>query len=208
MARDTHEDTHALFAPSAQVEAERMVEAILFASAAPMAEAEIAAGLPDGTDAAGALARLASRYEGRGVRLVRVANGWAFRTAPDLAHLMRVEGVEERALSRAATETLAVIAYHQPVTRAEIEEVRGVSLSRGTLDLLLETGWVRIGARRQTPGRPATFVTTDRFLDAFGLESAADLPGLEDLRAAGLLEATPPSAPGLPFASPFGDAAE
>ena len=202
MAKDTPDETP-LFAPSAQVEAERMAEAVLFAAAAPMGEAELAARLPEGTDIAGALARLKSRYEGRGVRLVAVANGWAFRTAPDLAHLMRREGVETRPLSRAAMETLAVIAYHQPATRAEIEEVRGVALSKGTLDLLLETGWVRPGARRESPGRPATYVTTDAFLDHFGLASVADLPGLEELRAAGMLEATPPTAPGLPFASPF-----
>ena len=172
-------------------EQERMVEAILFASGQPLSVAEIAARLPAGVDVAEALARLRAHYAGRGVVLERVAGGHAFRTAPDLGHLMQQETVETRRLSRAAIETLAIIAYHQPVTRAEIEEIRGVALGRGTLDQLIALEWVRVGRRRETPGRPVTFVVTDRFLDHFGLESARDLPGLAELRAAGLLESRP-----------------
>ena len=172
-------------------EAERMVEAMLFASPAPLTLAEMAARMPPGSDVAEAVAALRRRYAGRGVELARVGQGHAFRTAPDLGFLMRQEAVETRRLSRAGIETLAIIAYHQPVTRTEIEEIRGVAVSRGTLDLLMELGWVRPGRRRMTPGRPATYVVTEAFLDHFGLESAADLPGLSELRAAGLLEARP-----------------
>ncbi len=173
-------------------EQERMVEAVLFASAEPVSVAELAERLPHGSDPAEALVHLRKRYEGRGVRLVRVGDGWAMRTAPDLGFLMQKESVETRKLSRAAIETLAIIAYHQPVTRAEIEEIRGVSVSRGTIDLLIEMEWIRFGRRRMTPGRPVTFVVTQEFLDHFGLESARDLPGLKELRAAGLLESRPP----------------
>ena len=172
-----------------------MVEAILFASARPMTLREIGQRLPAGCDAGEALRLLRARYEGRGVHLARVGDAWAFRTAADLAFLMQEEAVETRRLSRAATETLAIIAYHQPVTRAEIEEIRGVAVSRGTLDQLIEIGWVRLGRRRQSPGRPVTFVVTEAFLDHFGLASTRDLPGLAELRAAGLLDATPPSGP-------------
>ena len=172
-------------------EQERMVEAILFASARPMTLREIGQRLPAGCDAGEALRLLRARYEGRGVHLARVGDAWAFRTAADLAFLMQEEAVETRRLSRAATETLAIIAYHQPVTRAEIEEIRGVAVSRGTLDQLIELEWVRLGRRRQTPGRPVTFVVTETFLDHFGLESARDLPGLAELRVAGLLESRP-----------------
>ena len=168
-----------------------MVEAILFAATEPMTVAELARRMPHGCDPAEALAYLRRRYEGRGVRLVRVGDAWAFRTAPDLGHLMQKEVVEQRKLSRAAIETLAIIAYHQPVTRAEIEEIRGVAVSRGTIDQLLEMEWIRFGRRRMTPGRPVTFVVTETFLDHFGLESARDLPGLKDLRAAGLLDNRP-----------------
>ena len=194
------------FPPPPLPEQERMVEAILFASAEPMSLREIAARLPAGCDAAEALRALRARYEGRGVQLARVGDAWAFRTAADLGFLMQESVVESRRLSRAATETLAIIAYHQPVTRAEIEEIRGVAVSRGTLDQLIELDWVRIGRRRQTPGRPVTFVVTEAFLDHFGLESAGELPGLAELRAAGLLESRPPGeglAPGL-----FGEAGE
>ena len=177
-------------APSAS-EQERMVEAILFASAEPVTVAELNARMPHGADAAAALAALRLRYEGRGVHLVRVGEAWAFRTAPDLGFLMRKETVETRKLSRAALETLAIVAYHAPVTRAEIEEIRGVAASRGTLDQLIELDWIRLGRRRDTPGRPVTFVVTETFLDHFGLESARDLPGLRELRAAGLLESRP-----------------
>jgi segregation and condensation protein B len=180
-----------LFEAPAMSEQERMVEAILFASADPVTVAELAARLPHGSDPAEALAALRRRYEGRGVVLVRVGDAWAFRTAPDLGHLMRKETVEQRKLSRAAVETLAIVAYHQPVTRAEIEEIRGVAVSRGTVDQLLELEWIRFGRRRMTPGRPVTFVVTEQFLDHFGLESARDLPGLKDLRAAGLLDNRP-----------------
>jgi segregation and condensation protein B len=182
---------HALFDAPLLPEVERMVEALLFASAAPLTPAQMAERLPHGADAAAALEALRRRYAGRGVNLVRVGQAWAFRTAPDLGHLMRREAEETRRLSRAATETLAIIAYHQPVTRAEIEEIRGVSVSRGTLDLLLELDWVKLGRRRETPGRPVTFVTTHAFLDHFGLESARDLPGLKELRAAGMLDSGP-----------------
>ncbi len=180
-------------------EQERMVEAILFASAEPVTLAELQARLPHGADPAEALAHLRRRYEGRGVNLVKVGDAYAFRTAPDLGFLMRRETVEVRKLSRAAIETLAIIAYHQPVTRAEIEEIRGVAVSRGTVDQLLELDWIRLGRRRMTPGRPVTFVVTEAFLDHFGLESARDLPGLKELRAAGLLDNRP--APGQATAS-------
>jgi len=177
-----------LFAAPPMAEQERMVEAVLFASAEPVTVADLAARMPHGADPAEALAHLRRRYEGRGVALVRVGNGWAFRTAPDLGFLMQHEVVETRKLSRAAIETLAIIAYHQPVTRAEIEEIRGVAVSRGTIDQLLELDWIRLGRRRMTPGRPVTFVVTEGFLDHFGLESARDLPGIKELRAAGLLD--------------------
>ena len=176
-----------------------MVEALLFASAQPMTLRELADRLPAGSDPAEALRRLRARYAGRGIELERVGDAWAFRTAADLSFLMQEQVVETRRLSRAATETLAIVAYHQPVTRAEIEEIRGVAVSRGTLDQLIEIGWVRVGRRRQSPGRPVTFVVTDAFLDHFALESTRDLPGLSELRAAGLLDARPAAA-GLPLA--------
>jgi segregation and condensation protein B len=172
-------------------EQERMVEAVLFASRAPLSGREIAERLPQGCDVAEALAALRRRYQGRGVELVRVGDGWAFRTAADLGFLMSREVVETRKLSRAAIETLAIVAYHQPVTRAEIEEIRGVSVSGGTLDQLIELGWVRLGRRKMAPGRPMTFVVTQGFLDHFGLESDKDLPGIAELRAAGLLDNRP-----------------
>ncbi|MDP5306746.1 SMC-Scp complex subunit ScpB [Paracoccus spongiarum] len=169
-----------------------MVEAILFAAAQPVTVRDLAARLPAGCDPAEALAGLRRLYEGRGVGIERIGDGYAFRTAADLSFLMQTETVDQRRLSRAAVETLAIIAYHQPVTRAEIEEIRGVAVSRGTLDQLIEMEWVRVGRRRMTPGRPATFVVTEGFLDHFGLESARDLPGLSELRAAGLLDSRPP----------------
>ena len=170
----------------------RMVEAMLFASDKPLSTAELASRMPLGCDAAVAVRRLEEMYAGRGVALARVAGKWAFRTAPDLAHLLTGEAVEERKLSRAAVETLAIVAYHQPVTRAEIEEIRQVGVSKGTVDLLMELEWIKLGRRRQTPGRPVTFVTTERFLQHFGLESLKDLPRLEELRQSGLLDSTPP----------------
>jgi segregation and condensation protein B len=166
----------------------RMLEAILFAAAQPLTRAEISARMPDGIELDPLLAELQETYSGRGVILRRSDDRWAFRTAEDLAFVLKREVVQEKKLSRAAVETLSVIAYHQPATRAEIEEVRGVAVSPGTLDILLETGWIRLRGRRRTPGRPVTFGTTPAFLDHFGLESIGDLPGLTDLRAAGLIE--------------------
>lgn len=180
-----------LFEAPPLAEQERMVEAILFGSTDPVSLSEIVSRLPVGCDPAEALVTLRRRYEGRGVNLVRVGDAYAFRTAPDLGHLMHKEVQETRKLSRAAIETLAIVAYHQPVTRAEIEEIRGVAVSRGTVDQLMELGWIRLGRRRMTPGRPVTFVVTESFLDHFGLESARDLPGLKELRAAGLLDNRP-----------------
>ncbi len=180
-----------LFEAPPLADQERMVEAMLFAASEPLTTSEMGARMPHGSDPAEALALLRQRYEGRGVQVVRIGEGWAFRTAPDLGFLMSRETVELRRLSRAAVETLAIIAYHQPVTRAEIEEIRGVSVSRGTLDQLLEMEWIRFGRRRMTPGRPVTFVVTEGFLDHFGLASARDLPGLAELRAAGLLDNRP-----------------
>jgi len=170
------------------LEIERRVEALLFAAAAPLSAADLARRLPEGADVTAALMALKDRYGDRGVRLECVADRWRFATAPDLAFLMTEERDEPRKLSRAALETLAIIAYHQPCTRAEIESVRGVSLSKGTLDLLLEMGFVRLRGRRRTPGRPVTYGTADRFLEHFGLASLADLPGLQDMKAAGLLD--------------------
>ncbi|WP_404934870.1 SMC-Scp complex subunit ScpB [Nitratireductor sp. L15S-10] len=175
------------------VEVKRMVEAIIFASAEPVAEKALAERLPDGTDVAQALAELQKDYEKRGVNLVRVENSWAFRTASDLSFLMNRNAVQQRKLSRAALEMLAVIAYHQPVTRAEIEEIRGVETSKGTLDILLETGWVKMRGRRRTPGRPVTYGTSTEFLDHFGLTELRDLPGIDELKGAGLLSARMPA---------------
>lgn len=172
-------------------EQERMLEAVLFATSTPLSARDLAARLPRGSDVQEALAGLRRRYQDRGVHLVRTGETWAFRTAADLGHLMRREVVEPRKLSRAAIETLAIIAYHQPATRAEIEEIRGVSVSGGTLDMLLEIGWVKLGRRRASPGRPLTYVVTEGFLDHFGLETARDLPGIAELRAAGLLDNRP-----------------
>lgn len=198
----TEADTprESLFEAPPLAEQERMIEAMLFASAEPLSLLEMAARMPHGCDPAEALVLLRRRYEGRGVNVVRAGDRWAIRTAPDLGFLMRQEAVETRRLSRAAIETLAIVAYHQPVTRAEIEEIRGVAVSKGTVDQLIEMGWLKLGRRRMTPGRPVTFVTTTEFLDHFGLESARDLPGLAELRAAGLLESRPPGAFGTSVA--------
>ncbi len=190
------EQEESLFEAPPMGEQERMVEAILFATAEPISVREIEARMPHGSDPAEALVHLRKRYEGRGVHLVRVGDAWAMRTAGDLGFLMQKETVETRKLSRAAIETLAIVAYHQPVTRAEIEEIRGVSVSRGTIDQLLELEWIRFGRRRMTPGRPVTFVVTQHFLDHFGLENARDLPGLKELRSAGLLDNRPAPAIG------------
>jgi segregation and condensation protein B len=183
----------------------RLLEALLFASAEPLDEATLASRLPDGIDVQAALARLQQDYAARGVNLVRIAGKWTFRTAHDLAWLLAREAIEQRKLSRAALETLAIIAYHQPVTRAEIEDIRGVSISKGTLDVLLETGWIRPRGRRKTPGRPITFGTTDAFLGHFGLEALADLPGLDELKGAGLFDGRLPA--GFTMPVPSDDAA-
>jgi segregation and condensation protein B len=193
------------FSIPAMPEQERMVEAVLFAASAPLSARELAERLPQGCDVPEAIAGLRRRYEGRGVELARVGDAYAFRTAADLGFLMAREVVETRKLSRAAIETLAIVAYHQPVTRAEIEEIRGVSVSGGTLDLLMELGWVRFGRRRPTPGRPMTFIVTQGFLDHFGLETAGDLPGLAELRAAGLLDNRPAPGTTSPEAEPSDD---
>jgi segregation and condensation protein B len=180
-----------LFESPPLAEQERMIEAMLFASATPLTLAEMQARMPHASDPAEAMVALRRRYEGRGVNLMRIGDAYAFRTAGDLGFLMSSQTVETRKLSRAAIETLAIVAYHQPVTRAEIEEIRGVAVSKGTIDQLMELDWIRLGRRRMTPGRPVTFVVTEGFLDHFGLESARDLPGIKELRAAGLLDSRP-----------------
>jgi segregation and condensation protein B len=178
----------------------RMLEAILFAAAAPLDEKSLVASLPRGAALPALLAELEQAYEHRGVNLVRVAEKWQFRTAPDLGFLLRREQTEQKRLSRAGIETLAIIAYHQPVTRAEIEDIRGVALSKGTIDTLMEIGWVRIRGRKRTPGRPVTYGTTEAFLVHFGLENIGHLPGVDELKAAGFLDAIPPA--GLDVPSP------
>ena len=187
--------------PVARPEELRLLEAMLFASAEPLDEATLRKKLPDGVDVKAALAHLQADYANRGVNLVRVGNKWTFRTATDLAWLMTRESTETRKLSRAAIEMLAIIAYHQPVTRAEIEDIRGVVTSKGTLDVLLETGWIRPRGRRKTPGRPLTFGTTEAFLAQFNLEALGDLPGLEELRGTGLLDSRLPSGFNVPTPS-------
>lgn len=185
------------------VEQLRIVEALLFAAGQPLDEAALAERLPRGADLRSLLATLQAFYAPRGVNLVRVAGKWAFRTAQDLSFLLHRETTDERKLSRAALETLAIVAYHQPVTRAEIEEIRGVTVAKGTIDLLMETGWLRIRGRRKVPGRPVTFGTTPAFLDHFGLEAIGDLPGLDDLKAAGMLDGRLP--PGFRIPIPNDD---
>lgn len=169
----------------------RLLEALLFASENPIPEKVIADRLPGGVDIQPLLRKLTAMYKNRGVNLVKAGKNWAFRTTPDIGAQLVVEKEMTRKLSRAAVETLAIIAYHQPITRAEIEEIRGVSVSRGTLDVLLEAAWIRPRGRRRTPGRPVTWGTTESFLDHFGLESLDDLPGLEDLKASGLMDKRP-----------------
>lgn len=179
----------------------RIVEALLFASSEPLSAADIAVYLGEGANTLALLKLLQSRYSGRGVNLVRRGDKWAFRTAEDLGFLLRREETESRSLSRASLETLAIIAYHQPTTRAEIEEVRGVATGKGTIDILMEAGWIRMRGRRRTPGRPVTYGTTADFLDHFGLEALADLPGLEELKGSGLLSNRLP--PNLQIPLPF-----
>ena len=171
----------------------RMVEAMIFASSEPVSEKSLMERLPDNAELSNILSKLQKTYSGRGVNLVRSGSNWAFRTAEDLAFILQREAVAQRRLSRAALEMMAIVAYHQPVTRAEIEEIRGVVTSKGTLDVLLETGWIRMRGRRRTPGRPVTYGTTDHFLDHFGLEELRDLPGLDELKGAGLLQSQLPA---------------
>lgn len=180
-------------------EVERIAEALVFASAEPVSEAFLAERLPRGTNVNAVMQRLAEVYAPRGVNLIRTGDRWAFRTAADLSFVIRNEDNETKRLSRAALEVLAIIAYHQPVTRAEIEEIRGVQTSKGTLDVLMEAGWVRFRGRRRTPGRPVTLATTPDFLDHFGLEELRDLPGLEELKGAGLLSGRIPPGFAIPL---------
>ena len=182
-------------------EARRIAEAMLFAASEPLAEAEFATRMPDGVPVAAILSSLREEFSTRGVRLVRVGQKWLFRTADDLGWLLSSSGREVKKLSRPAMETLAIIAYHQPTTRAEIEDIRGVAISKGTLDVLLETGWIKLRGRRRAPGRPITYGTTDGFLLHFGLESIGDLPGLDELRGAGLFEGRLPPAFTMPLPS-------
>ena len=180
-------------------ENKRILEAVLFAAAEPLDPASLSARLPAGADFGGLIEALQADYATRGVNLVQTGGRWAFRTADDLAFVMHREALEQKRLSRAALETLAIIAYHQPVTRSDIEDIRGVSISKGTLDILLQANWVRLKGRRRTPGRPVTYGTTDGFLDHFGLAGLDDLPGLDELKAVGLLNTAPrggfPAAP-------------
>jgi len=180
-------------------EVERIAEALIFASAEPVSEAFLAERLPHGTDVGAVMRRLTDIYAPRGVNLIRTGDRWAFRTAADLSFVIRKDDTETKKLSRAALEVLAIIAYHQPVTRAEIEEIRGVQTSKGTLDVLIEAGWVRFRGRRRTPGRPVTLGTTPDFLDHFGLEELRDLPGLEELKGAGLLSGRIPPGFAIPI---------
>jgi segregation and condensation protein B len=184
--------------PPALEDVERAVEALLFAAAGPLSVQDLARRLPEGADVAAAIAALKARYDRRGVELAEVAGRWRFQTAADLAWLMTEERLEPRRLSKAAQEILAIIAYHQPVTRAEMEQIRGVQTSRGSLDVLLELGLVRMRGRRRSPGRPVTYGTTDAFLEHYGLASLADLPGMAEMRAAGLLDLNMPSDFALP----------
>jgi segregation and condensation protein B len=188
---------------AAEVRAEelRLLEAMLFASEEPIDEKDLAARLPEGTNLAGALEQLREDYASRGVNLVRIDGKWTFRTAADLSWLLSKETTEKRKLSRAAIETLSIIAYHQPVTRSEIEELRGVSTSAGSVDVLLETGWIRPRGRRKTPGRPVTYGTTADFLSHFGLDAVADLPGLEELKGAGMFDGRLPAGFSVPMPS-------
>jgi segregation and condensation protein B len=185
----------------ARAEELRLLEAMLFASAEPLDEKSLAARLPQGIDVHEALVRLQEEYATRGVNLVRIGGKWTFRTANDLSWLLSKESIETRKLSRAAIETLAIIAYHQPVTRAEIEELRGVSTSKGSVDVLLETGWIRPRGRRKSPGRPLSYGTSEAFLSHFGLDAVGDLPGLEELKGAGMLDGRLPPGFSVPLPS-------
>jgi len=182
-------------------EAVRMAEALIFASADPVSERALAERLPSNVDIPEVLEVLQADYQRRGINLVRTGDAWAFRTAADLSFLMSREAVQQKKLSRAALEVLAIIAYHQPVTRAELEDIRGVETSKGTIDVLMETGWIKMRGRRRTPGRPVTYGTTESFLDHFGLPDIRDLPGVEELRGAGLLSARMPAHFSIPVPS-------
>jgi segregation and condensation protein B len=179
----------------------RILEALLFAAEAPLDEKVLASRLPAGIDVHALLQQLQREYAPRGVNLVRIGGKWTLRTATDLAWLLTHESVVTRKLSRAAIETLAIVAYHQPVTRAEVEEIRGVSTSKGTLDVLLETGWIRLRGRRKAPGRPVTYGTSEAFLSHFGVDALNDLPGLDELKGAGLVDATMPADFAVPVPS-------
>jgi len=187
--------------PVARPEELRLIEALLFAAGEPLDEKTLRARLPEGVDLTAMMRLLQTEYAARGVNLVHIAGKWTFRTANDLAWLLARDSVEPRKLSRAANETLAIIAYHQPVTRAEIEDIRGVTASKGTLDVLLETGWIRPRGRRKTPGRPITFGTTETFLSHFGLDTVSDLPGLEELKGTGLFDGHLPPGFAVPLPS-------
>ncbi len=187
--------------PAARADELRLLEALLFAAGEPLDEATLMRQLPDGVDIKDALARLKAEYSTRGVNLVKIGRKWTFRTADDLSWLLTKNVTETRKLSRAAVETLAIVAYHQPVTRAEIEEIRGVATAAGTLDVLLKTGWIRPRGRRKAPGRPITYGTNEAFLSHFGLEEVTDLPGLDELKGAGLLEGNMPSGFSVPMPS-------
>jgi len=191
--------------PQMRAEELRLLEAMMFASAEPLDEKSLAARLPEGIDVPAALLRLQEEYATRGVNLVRINGKWTFRTAADLSWLLSKETTEARKLSRAAIETLAIIAYHQPVTRAEIEDIRGVTTSKGSVDVLLETGWIRPRGRRKTPGRPVTYGTSEAFLSHFGLDAVGDLPGLDELKGSGLLDGRLP--PGFSVPMPSDDPA-
>jgi segregation and condensation protein B len=191
--------------PEQRPEELRLLEALLFAASEPVDEKLLAERMPEGVDVRATLRRLQTEYAPRGVNLVHIGKKWTFRTANDLAWLLTHEAVEPKRLSRAAVETLAIIAYHQPVTRAEIEDIRGISAAKGTIDVLLETGWIRPRGRRKTPGRPLTYGTTETFLSHFGLEALSDLPGLDELKGSGLLDGRLP--PGFSVPAPSDDPA-
>jgi segregation and condensation protein B len=194
-------DSDSAAEPSARADELRLLEALLFAAGEPLDEATLARQLPEGIDIKDAMARLKAEYATRGVNVVKIGRKWTFRTADDLSWLLTKNVTETRKLSRAAIETLAIVAYHQPVTRAEIEEIRGVATAAGTLDVLLKTGWIRPRGRRKAPGRPITYGTNESFLSHFGLEEVGDLPGLDELKGAGLLEGNMPSGFEVPLPS-------
>ena len=186
-----------------ELQQQRVVEALLFAATGPLSEAELAAALPKDADVAGLLAAVQEIYQMRGVNLMQIAGKWAFRTADDLSFLLREEATEQKKLSRAGLEVLSIIAYHQPVTRAEIEDIRGVATAKGTLDILMEIGWIKMRGRRRTPGRPVTYGTTQEFMEHFGLNEIRDLPGMVELKGAGLLSGNLP--PDMFIPSPSDD---